>query len=148
MVEAAVSRIWDSMRWRIFINLPSAWSLPALFYYPSLHPYQRKKPKSKSKLCYGRRPVGQPVLVSGHHLGPTTSSSLSSMVIILRHLLFFYYGVPSLTRGGLYSCSCAREPSLSRVSPTGLMITFHCFDFGTPPIWSARFLYMFSSVTG
>jgi hypothetical protein len=35
--------------------------------------------KVKSKLSYGRRSVGQSVLVSGHHVGPTTNFSFPSM---------------------------------------------------------------------
>jgi hypothetical protein len=55
--------------------------------------------KSKSKLSYDRRSVGQSILVSGHQLGPATDLSFSSMEIIIRYLPFFYYGAPSLTRG-------------------------------------------------
>jgi hypothetical protein len=45
---------------------------------------------SKSKSFHDRRSVGQSVLVSGHHFGPTTNFSFSSTEMIYRHLWFFY----------------------------------------------------------
>jgi hypothetical protein len=48
--------------------------------------------KSKSKLCYDRRSVGQSVLVSSTHLGPTTR------FLLVRQLRVCWCGAPSLTR--------------------------------------------------
>jgi hypothetical protein len=38
--------------------------------------------------------------------------------------------------------------SLSGPSPAGLMTTFYCFRFETPPIWRARSLYLYPPGTG
>jgi hypothetical protein len=50
--------------------------------------------KSKSKLCYDLRSVGQSVLVSGTHRKPMIRSSLLS-----REIQICWYGAPYLTRG-------------------------------------------------
>jgi hypothetical protein len=55
--------------------------------------------KSKPKLSYDRRPVGQSVLVSGHHLETEAFSSFPSMEIIYQNLRPFLYGASSLMRG-------------------------------------------------
>jgi hypothetical protein len=46
-------------------------------------------PKSKSKLSYDRRSVGQSVQVSGHHLAPANNFSSSTAEIIVKHLRIF-----------------------------------------------------------
>jgi hypothetical protein len=45
--------------------------------------------RKKSKLYYDRRPVGQSILVSGHHLTLATNFSFTFMENISRHLRFF-----------------------------------------------------------
>jgi hypothetical protein len=53
----------------------ATWNLDIISEF-ALGPSKATKPlKSKSKLYYGRRPVGQSVLVSGTHLGPATNFS-------------------------------------------------------------------------
>jgi hypothetical protein len=54
--------------------------------------------KSRSKLSYNWRSVGQSALVAGHHLGPTTHF-LPIPWILSRHLWCYDYRAPSLTRG-------------------------------------------------
>jgi hypothetical protein len=54
--------------------------------------------KSKSKLCYDRRSVGQSALISGHPVEPTTNFS-SFPQKLSADICDFQYGVPSLTRG-------------------------------------------------
>jgi hypothetical protein len=56
----------------------------------------------KIRLHHDRRSIGQPVLVSGTHLGPATNF-LFSLLIISRQLLVRLCGVPSLTGGQLCS---------------------------------------------
>jgi hypothetical protein len=51
-------------------------------------------PKSKSKLCYDRRSVGQSVLVSTTHQRPKTR-----FFFIVRQLRVCWHGAPSLTKG-------------------------------------------------
>jgi hypothetical protein len=58
--------------------------------------------KSKLKLYYDRRSVGQSVLVSGTHLGPLTIF-FSFCKIIFRQLWVCWCGTPSLTRGRVCS---------------------------------------------
>jgi hypothetical protein len=58
-----------------------------------------KKSKSKLKLSYDRRSVGQSVLVPSHNLGSATNFSFISMIIIFRHLQIYCWGAPFLTRG-------------------------------------------------
>jgi hypothetical protein len=57
--------------------------------------------KSKSKLFYDRRSVGQSALLSGHHLGPVTIFFF--LEIVFRQLQVCYCGVPSLSRGRAYN---------------------------------------------
>jgi hypothetical protein len=51
------------------------------------------------KVSYGRRSVGQPIFLWGHHLGPATNFSFSFKEIIFKYLwIFGGYGLLSLTR--------------------------------------------------
>jgi hypothetical protein len=61
----------------------------------SFFPYMLR---DKSKLYYDWQSVGQSVLVSGTHLGPTTHFPLLP-IIIFTQLLVSCWGAPSLTRG-------------------------------------------------
>jgi hypothetical protein len=57
-----------------------------------------KSPKSKSKLSYNRRSIGQSVLLSGHRLGPATNFCSSSMDNTFRYSRLSSCAAPSLTR--------------------------------------------------
>jgi hypothetical protein len=84
----------------------------------------------KLKLIYDRRSVGQSVLVSGTHLGPTTNFSFS-LKFPLDSCGFSYFVAPSLTRRRVcnlqYNCFWAlSEQSLLGRSPTELTTIFYC----------------------
>jgi hypothetical protein len=102
--------------------------------------------KSKPKLHYNQRTIGQCVLVSSIHLGPDTTFLLlpdSCRCTDVGHL-------PWIKNWPVvYNC-CWPLPvqSLSSPSPMGLMAIFYCFIFQTPPIWRARYPYLYPSVTG
>jgi hypothetical protein len=93
-------------------------------------------PKSKSKLCYDRRSVGQSVLVSSTHLRPK-----------IRFLLLSdSCGFPDVRRplwreGGSvvynYYWSSGAQ-SFSGSSPVGLRTIFYSLRFETPPTWRTR----------
>jgi hypothetical protein len=59
----------------------------------------RTNQSRSSNLSYVPRPVGQCVLVSGHHLGPATSFSFPSVEIMFRQFGVCYYGAVSMTKG-------------------------------------------------
>jgi hypothetical protein len=92
--------------------------------------------KSKPKLCYGRRSVGQPVLLSGTHLGPMTRFLLLSdrcgCVDVGR------------VKGAVaHNCYCASPAqSFSGLSPARLVTIFYCLKFKTPKTWKARSPYL------
>jgi hypothetical protein len=104
------------------------------------------KSKSKSKLCYDRRSVGQSVLVSSTHLGLTTRFLLLSgtcgFVDVDRSLW-------RENRSAVYNC-CWSSPgqSISGPSPWGLVTIFYCLRIETPPTWRARSPYLYSPGTG
>jgi hypothetical protein len=87
--------------------------------------------ESKSKSCYDRRPINQPVLMSSTHLGPNTRYLLLS-----ESFGFVDDGRPLWREDGsdVYNC-CWTSPaqSLSGPIPAGLMTTFYCLRFETPP---------------
>jgi hypothetical protein len=108
------------------------------------------KSKSKSKLYYDRRSVGQSVLVSGTHLGPATN--FSSSLIIFRQLRVCWCGATSLTRSRV--CSFQFLPSTASTAflkseshGTHEHILLSLF-LRLPPTWRARFLYLFPPGTG
>jgi hypothetical protein len=94
------------------------------------------KPRSKSKLCYDRRSVGQSVLVSSTHLGLTTRFLLLSdscgFVDVERSRW-------RENRSAVYNC-CWSSPaqSFSRPSLAGLVTIFYCFRFEAPSSWRVR----------
>jgi hypothetical protein len=76
------------------------------------------------------------------------------IVIILRQLLVCSCVAPSLKRGPVYSlhlhiCFWASpaQPFFSGQVPVGLVICY-CPKFETPPIWKARFPYLFPPRNG
>jgi hypothetical protein len=79
---------------------PPTWGVRSPYLYPpgiglpSFTPrhYFPFKSKSKSKLYYGRQAVGQSVLESGTHLGPTTNFSHSLFDYSYNSFGFFYVG--------------------------------------------------------
>jgi hypothetical protein len=91
---------------------------------------------SKLKLIYDRQSVGQSVLVSGTHLGPTTNFYFS-LKLSLDSCGFVILLAPSLTRGRvcnlLYNCFWAlpEQSHLSR-SPTELTAIFYCLIWDSP----------------
>jgi hypothetical protein len=72
------------------------------------------KSKSKSKVYYDRQSVGQPVLVSGTHLGPAANSSPLAVIIFLDNYGFVDLGRPLWLEVG------SRQRSLSRVWVRGI----------------------------
>jgi hypothetical protein len=89
----------------------------------------------KLNLIYDRRSVGEPVLVSGAHLGPATN--FFSPWNSFRQLLVCYFVAPSLTRGRvcnlLYNCFWALpEQSLSGRSPAEITAMFYCLIWDSP----------------
>jgi hypothetical protein len=87
--------------------------------------------KSKSKLYYDRRAVGQSVSVSGTHLGPATI-----FLNIFRHWWFVDVRCPLWREVGLavFSwCFTSAAQTFSGLSPAGLITTFHCFSFWDSP---------------
>jgi hypothetical protein len=111
---------------------------------PTLPPaVSRLSRKSKSEFYYDRQSVGQSVLVSGSHLGPETNFYC---FIIFGQLRICRCAAPSLARGRV--CSLHFLPGLASPvfpgpSPVGLMTTFYCLNFETPPTWRAKFLYLY-----
>jgi hypothetical protein len=77
--------------------------------------------KSKSKLYYDRRSVGQSVFVSGTHLGPRPIFPLLSL-ITFRQLRVCRCGAPSLTIGRVCNLQC-NEASSSYIATDGLSIS-------------------------
>jgi hypothetical protein len=64
-----------------------------------------------------------------------------------RYLRVCWYGAPSLKRGQvclLQLLLSSPAESFSGPSPAGLMTTFYCLRFETPPTWRTRFLYLYS----
>jgi hypothetical protein len=47
----------------------------------------------------------------------------------------------------VYHC-CWSSPAQSFLDPAGLMITFYCLRFETPPTWRAKSLYLYPAGTG
>jgi hypothetical protein len=86
-------------------------------------------PKSKSKLCYDLRAVGQSVLEQSTHLGLTTRSWLLS-----DSWGFVGLGRPLWREDGSAVCNCywpSPAQSFSGPSPVGLVATFYCLRFET-----------------
>jgi hypothetical protein len=94
--------------------------------------YSRKS-KSKSKLCYDQRSVGQSVLVST--LRPDFYYCQTVMGLLM-------WGTLSDKRTGL-PFTIGAGPSV-----TGLVTIFYCFKFKTPPTWRARPPYSYHPGTG
>jgi hypothetical protein len=85
--------------------------------------------KSKSKLCYYRRSVGQSVLEQSTHLGLTTRSWLLS-----DSCGFVDLGRSLWREDGSAVCNCywpSPAQSFSGPSPVGLVAIFYCLRFET-----------------
>jgi hypothetical protein len=91
---------------------------------------QRYSVKSKSKLCYDRRSVGQSVLVSSTHLG------LKTRFLLLSESCGFVDVGRSLWRengSAVYNCCWSlTAQSFLGPSPAGLVTIFYCLRFETP----------------
>jgi hypothetical protein len=117
--------------------------------WTALHLFQFAFPllrsKSKSKLCYDRRSVGQSVLVSSTHLG------LKNTFLFLSDSCGFVdVGRPLWREDGSAVHNCCWPPPaqwFSGPSPAGLMI-FYCLRFETPPTWRTRSLYLYTPGKG
>jgi hypothetical protein len=83
----------------------------------------------------------------------TSSLRLTTSNFIFQHNTCDHnpYVTSSLTRGlfVVYNCSWpSSAQSFSGPSPAGLMITFYCLRFETPPTWRARSPYLYLPGTG
>jgi hypothetical protein len=104
--------------------------------------------KSKSKLSYDRRSVGQSVLVSGHHQGPWPIFLL--LDIFFGQLQICYFVAPSLTRGrvcNLVLLQCLASAGLwseSHGTQDYVIIQF----LRLLPTWRARSPYLYPKKQG
>jgi hypothetical protein len=98
-----------------------------------------------SELYYDRRSVGQSVLISSPHLGRMTRFLLLSDTCG-----FVNMGRPLWREDGCLLQLLLSSPaqSFSGPSPAGLMTSFYCLRFETPPTWSTRSLYLYPPGTG
>jgi hypothetical protein len=79
------------------------------------------------------------------------SGAYDQIFITVRHLRVCWYGAPSLTRGRvcrLQLLLSSPAQSFSGPSPAGLMTSFYCLRFETPPTWRTRSLYLYPPGTG
>jgi hypothetical protein len=101
---------------------------------------------SKSKLCYDRRSVGQFILDSSPHLWPKTR-----YLLLLDSFWFVYVRRPFSRedRSVVYNC-CWSSPAQSFSGPirAGIITTFYCLRFETPPTWRVKSPYLYSPGTG
>jgi hypothetical protein len=101
---------------------------------------------TQSQLCYDRRSVGQSVLVSSTHIGLTTRflllSDICRCVDVGRSLW--------RENGSVVYNYCWSSPLQPFFVPStaGLIITFYCLRFETPPTWRARSQYLYPPGTG
>jgi hypothetical protein len=118
-----------------FRRLRSLYSVPRLqFSFSFFH-------NCLSELYYDRRSVGQSVLVSSPHLGLMTR-----FLLLSDSCGFADMGPSSLMRARvclLQLLLSSPAQSLSGPSPAGLMTSFYCLRFETPPTWRTRFLYLY-----
>jgi hypothetical protein len=116
---------------------------PTLSYWPWVI-FNNLWYKSKSKLSYDQRSVGQSVLVSGHHQGPWPIF-LSPWNVFFRQLRVSYFVAPSLMRGRV--CNLQLLQSLASAVPLGsesCETQDHIFQISeTPPTWRARSPYLY-----
>jgi hypothetical protein len=123
-------------------------SLTANLELPSLADAETRTPSwRESDLYYDRRSVGQSVLVSR----PPPSGAYDHIFITVRPLRVCGYEAPSLTRGRVCRLQLLLSlpaQSFSGSSPAGLMTTFYCLRFETPPTWRTRSLYLYPPGTG
>jgi hypothetical protein len=102
--------------------------------------------KSKSKLCYDRRSVGQSILVSSTHLALQTRSILlsdSCGFLDVGRFLWLENG------SAVYNCCWSSpEQSLLGLSPAGLVAIFYGLRFETPLTWRASSPYLYAPGTG
>jgi hypothetical protein len=100
---------------------------------------------SMSKVSYGRQSIERPVVVSGHHLGPSTNFSLSSMEIVLKYCGFLLCGVP-LTRGWVCNVQLLLGLAITAFLGPGSRGTRNnnlLSPVSDTPNWSAKFLYLY-----
>jgi hypothetical protein len=65
----------------------------------------RRENLKSYKVVLDQRSVGQSIQVSGHHLGPSSSSSFPFAEIIFKHLLFFFSMGHHIGRKGESECT-------------------------------------------
>jgi hypothetical protein len=98
------------------------------------------KVRSQSELCYDRRSVDQSLLVLSTHLMLKTR-----FLLLSNSCEFVDLGLPLWREGGsvVYNCCWPSSAHLfSGPSPAGLMTTFCCLRFETPPTWRAKSPYL------
>jgi hypothetical protein len=94
----------------------------------------------KLTLIYDRQSVGQSVLVSGVHLGPTTKFFFL-LGIFFRQLRVCYLVAPTLTRGRF--CNLLYNYFWTLTEQSYLIVSSE-----TPPTWRARSPYLYPPGTG
>jgi hypothetical protein len=101
--------------------------------------------KSKSKLCYGRRLVGQSVFVTGNISAPLSRISLLPDSCDFVDVVSLLSGED---RPEVYNC-CWSSPmqSFSGKVPAVLSTVFYCLSFESPPTWRARYPYLYPPST-
>jgi hypothetical protein len=79
------------------------------------------------------------------------SGAYDQIFITVRQLRVCWYGALSLTRGRvciLQLLLSSPAQSFSGLSPAGLMTSFYCLKFETPPTWRTRSLHLYPPGTG
>jgi hypothetical protein len=95
-------------------------------------PMTDSRSRSKSKLYYDRRPVGQSVWLSGTHVVHVTNF----LKLFLDSYGFVDVGRPLWQEVGSVALNCcwvSPTQSFSGLSPTGLMTTLYCLNFWDSP---------------
>jgi hypothetical protein len=113
---------------------------------PNCHTASSEPSSRKSKLCYGRRSVGQSVFVSSPHLGPKTR-----FLLLSHNCWFVEVGRPLWRedRSVAYNWYWpSPKQSFSGPSPAGQVTMFYCLRFEIPPTWRARSPYLYTPGIG
>jgi hypothetical protein len=74
--------------------------------------------------------------------------SKTGFLLLLRQLQVCWCGAPSLTRGWVCRLQLLLALDSAVILGSGLMTTFYCLRFETPPTWRARSPYLYPPGTG